>query len=245
MIQAIIGVLLILILFTLYVIISDIRRKKRYDKGTQRRRTRRPQPKVQKRKRGETEEKPSLPLEEETIRKPAPTIPEPSLETEKTAPRTVTVRYTWSCEVPAALPRPVICRESIALLRKMKKTPQPEETTDVELPEDNYAPFSHQRLLDMGLSDDDAKAFVSELVPQIEEQIPQIEEALEAEDFHKMERLTHSIKGSSTNVGTGGVADVLVDYNTYLKSGDNKAVAARYLEILKTYLDKLKAHYNL
>jgi HPt (histidine-containing phosphotransfer) domain-containing protein len=59
-----------------------------------------------------------------------------------------------------------------------------------------------------------------------------------------MERLTHSIKGSSTTVGTGGVSDLLVDFNTYLKTGRELAIAEAYLEQLKHYCEELKQQYS-
>ena len=109
----------------------------------------------------------------------------------------------------------------------------------------DYPAFDHSRLLKMGLSDAEAKEFIEELIPQIETQLPLIEKALQEEkpDFEQIEHLTHSIKGSSTNIGTGGVADLLVDYNTYLKTGDNPAQARVYLEGLAQQLEKLKAQY--
>ena len=111
------------------------------------------------------------------------------------------------------------------------------------LPEAKYPPFTHVRLVEMGLSDDEAKEFVAELIPQIEEQIPLIEEAMNISDFHQMERLTHSIKGSATNIGTGGVSDLLVDCNTYLKTGTDIDIAKAYVAHLKQYTQELKAQY--
>jgi HPt (histidine-containing phosphotransfer) domain-containing protein len=108
----------------------------------------------------------------------------------------------------------------------------------------NYPQFDHSRLLKMGLSEAEAKEFVAELIPQIEAQIPLIKETISIRDFHGMERLTHSIKGSSTTVGTGGVSDLLVDFNTYLKTGRELAIAEAYLEQLKHYCEELKQQYS-
>jgi hypothetical protein len=58
-----------------------------------------------------------------------------------------------------------------------------------------------------------------------------------------MERLTHSIKGSATNIGTGGVSDLLVDCNTYLKTGTDIDIAKAYVAHLKQYTQELKAQY--
>lgn len=106
-----------------------------------------------------------------------------------------------------------------------------------------YPDFDHSRLVEMGLSDDEAKEFVMELIPQIEEQLPLIEKALQEGNFHQMERLTHSIKGSSTNIGTGGIADLLIDCNTYLKTGTDPLLAKSYYEELKVQLGNLKTQY--
>ena len=132
-----------------------------------------------------------------------------------------------------------------------EKIPQPEPKVEVEaeketkqLPEANYPNFSHARLVDMGLSDEEAKEFVAELIPQIEVEIPLIEVALQGGDFHKMERLTHGIKGSATNLGTGGVSDLLVDYNTYLKTGTDIDIAKSYFEHLVQYTSQLKEQYS-
>ncbi len=126
-----------------------------------------------------------------------------------------------------------------------KTTPTEEEKKEqTPLPSGDYPEFSYKRLLEMGLNDEEAKEFVRELIPQIDEQIPKIEEAMEIPDYHKMERLTHSIKGSSTNLGEGGVADVLVDYNTYLKSGKDMSIIRAYHKHLITYLEKLKKRFS-
>ncbi len=113
--------------------------------------------------------------------------------------------------------------------------------TAVAVPE--YPAFDHARLVEMGLSEDEAKDFAKDLIAQIEEQLPLIEKALQDADFEQVERLTHSIKGSATNIGTGGVADLLNEYNTYLKAENDPAQAKAYYEALKIQLEKLKVKY--
>ena len=124
-----------------------------------------------------------------------------------------------------------------------EKTQKATQKPSVELPKGEYPDFNYERLLEMGLSEEEAMEFIQELIPQIGEQIPLIDEALKIPDFHKMERLTHSIKGSSTTIGTGGVSDLLVEYNTYLKTGDEVPVAEAYQEHLKRYFEKLKKQF--
>jgi len=123
-----------------------------------------------------------------------------------------------------------------------KKPAAPEEEA-LELPKGEYPLFNYDRLIEMGLSEAEAHEFIQELIPQIGDQIPLIDEAMEIPDFHQMERLTHSIKGSSTTIGTGGVSDLLVDYNTYLKEGKEVRIAKAYQEHLKRYYEKLKKQF--
>jgi HPt (histidine-containing phosphotransfer) domain-containing protein len=120
-----------------------------------------------------------------------------------------------------------------------------ESTTkqSVELPKCDYPKFDYSRLIQMGLGEDEAIDFIKELIPQIKTQIPLIKEALDASDIHNVERLTHSIKGSSTTVGTGGVADLLVEFNTYVKTEKNIEIIEAYLEKLDYYCKELEKEY--
>ena len=106
-----------------------------------------------------------------------------------------------------------------------------------------YPDFDNSRLLEMGLSQQDADAFVTELIEQIDDHIPKIEAALAAGEFEKVERLTHSIKGSATNLGTGGVADQLIAFNTYCKTGRDRKTIETYLGSLKANQEKLREKY--
>jgi len=113
-----------------------------------------------------------------------------------------------------------------------------------KLPEANYPKFTHIRLVEMGLSEEEAKEFVSELIPQIETEIPLMEAAIKEFDFHKMEQLIHGIKGSASNLGTGGVSDLLDDCNSYLKTGTDIDIIEAYLEHLVHYTEELKTQYT-
>lgn len=125
-----------------------------------------------------------------------------------------------------------------------KPTQENKQPNKKKLPTCNYPLFTHERLIEMGLSAEEAKEFVQELIPQLEIQIPLIEEAFKKEDFHQMERLTHNIKGSATNLGTGGISDLLVECNTYLKTGTDSDITKVYLDSLKHYTQTLKEQYT-
>ena len=122
----------------------------------------------------------------------------------------------------------------------VKEHASKDEEKTYDLPKCKYPEFNYSRLIKMGLSEEEAIEFTKELIPQIKSQIPLIEEAFEKGDFHSMERLTHSIKGSSTTVGTGGVSDLLVECNTYLKTGKDLPIAEAYIKHLKYYADELE-----
>ncbi len=126
---------------------------------------------------------------------------------------------------------------------KSEPIPKPQVVEKIDLPECKYPKFDYSRLLKMGLGEDEAIEFVKELIPQIKTQIPLIKEAIEASDFHNIERLTHSIKGSSTTVGSGGVSDLLVEFNTYVKTEKEIPVLEAYLKHLSHYCEVLEKEY--
>jgi HPt (histidine-containing phosphotransfer) domain-containing protein len=215
-----VSVFLLMIAYFLY---SSYKNEKKYREDREERRY--------KREHKREKEEPSAP------KKSAPS-PRKKVESERpgTAPETTTAppkeEPTKPKEKPAAEP-----------VQKSREEPEKvQKSIPVSL--GNYPSFSHARLLKMGLSEEEAQEFVAELIPQIETQIPLIEEALKRSDFHTMERLTHSIKGSSTTVGSGGVSDLLVDFNTYLKSGTEPAIVEAYLKQLKHYCKALEAQYR-
>lgn len=151
-------------------------------------------------------------------------------------------------------PEPVteVVEEKPVITEEVEVQPEPEVVTEEveekpeekELPACDYPPFDHSRTVEsLGLSEDDAKEFVGELITQIDTQLPLIEKELETADFHQLERLTHSIKGSATNLGTGGVSDLLTDFNTYLKEGTDMDIVKNYFECLQNYTQKLKDQY--
>ena len=166
---------------------------------------------------------------QDTRKKAKKPIEKPSI---KEAPKKVPIEKKPS---PAPVQKKTIEKETVEVI---------EEPKDIAISLSDYPKFDHSRLIEMGLSQEEAKEFVRELIPQIGAQIPLIKEAMAIPDFHEMERLTHSIKGSSTTVGTGGVSDLLADFNTYLKSGAEPAIAEAYVEQLKYYCEELKEQYS-
>jgi hypothetical protein len=135
-------------------------------------------------------------------------------------------------------------KKNTANENKLKKHKPNIPNTPHVMPHKKYPNFSHERLIKMGLSQNEVLDFVKELIPQIEIQTPLIKEAINLSDFHQVERLTHHIKGSATNIGTGGVADLLIEYNTYLKSGTDIEIIKSYFQSLVYYTKELKRQYT-
>jgi len=107
-----------------------------------------------------------------------------------------------------------------------------------------YPEFSNARAVEqLGLSQEEADMFISELVTQIDEELPNLDAAVAEHDVEQVEHLSHKLKGSATSLGEGGVADVLVDFNTYCKSGDDAEVIRDHMNNLRYYFEQLKEQF--
>jgi len=86
--------------------------------------------------------------------------------------------------------------------------------------------------------------FIGELIAQLDTELPHLEKAVQQKDYEKIETISHSLKGSATSLGTGGVSDVLIDFNTYIKTGNDNQIIEAHLDNLKHYLIDLKRVYG-
>ncbi len=108
-----------------------------------------------------------------------------------------------------------------------------------------YPKFSNHRAMEqLGLSQEEADLFVAELVKQIEEEMPNLDSAIQANDVAQLEEVTHMLKGSAVNLGEGGIADVLSEFNAYCKAGSDSDILMRHMNDLRYYFDKLKAEFS-
>jgi len=71
-----------------------------------------------------------------------------------------------------------------------------------------------------------------------------IEISIENTDFTELEGLTHGLKGSTTNLGTGGISDLLITFNTYLTDGTDTDIIQAYHRHFIHYLNELKKQYT-
>jgi len=124
------------------------------------------------------------------------------------------------------------------------ETPASREEAGTILKKD-YGEFSHQRLVEgMGLSPEEADEFVVELIHQLENAINDLDNAIAEKNFTEAEHITHGLKGAALNIGEGGVAQLLVDYNTYMKEGTELPVIEAYQTLLKQTVSDLKVEYS-
>ncbi|MCJ7765983.1 MAG: hypothetical protein MUP09_08605 [Thiovulaceae bacterium] len=169
-------------------------------------------------------EKPSLTVEKSFIEEEfAPSAEEVSLEVEE-----------------AISPTPSIEKEAVqeeVVSEEIEVTAEEEAYT--------YPPFDNARAMEeFGLSQEEADLFIVDLIEQIEGELPALQRAVEADESKLTEDISHMIKGSATNLGTGGAADVLIDFNTYMKTGDDPVVIAAHMRNLYHALADLKEQFQ-
>ncbi len=118
-----------------------------------------------------------------------------------------------------------------------------ENVVSIALPEADYSKFDHSRLLEMGLSEDEVRELIAELIAQIETELPLIEKTIDPLDIENMSEHLHYIKGSATNLGSGGISDLLIDFYTYVQKDKEIAIIEAYFKHLKSYYKELKEQY--
>jgi hypothetical protein len=93
---------------------------------------------------------------------------------------------------------------------------------------------------EMGLTQEEADNFVLELVKALESEIPRIEESILNADMKKLEEIVHTITGSSSTLGSGGVSSALISFYTAVQHRDSLQELYVHLQNVKYYLAELK-----
>lgn len=130
-------------------------------------------------------------------------------------------------------------------------TPEPEVTSVEDATAEpvvdlkTYPPFDHARAVEqLGLSEEEAVMFIGELVQQIRDELPNLRSAFEAHDMKNLEEITHLLKGSATNLGDGGIAEMLTEFNDYCKAADDPDILTMHMRQLEVELEKLGEKYG-
>ena len=173
-------------------------------------------------------------------------------EKKHTRKNVVTPSVKKTSSHPSPKPKPAVKKETKVPTVERTPTPQksqpqtikPKETVEVELPSCQYPKFSHERLVSMGFSEAEAIEYAVELIKQIEMEMPPLKEAIANKDFEKIDHITHSIKGSSSTIGSGGISDLIDDFSLYIQTGKEQKITEAYFKHLERYYKDLKAQYQ-
>ena len=125
----------------------------------------------------------------------------------------------------------------------VSKTGGKQPSEKIKLPKCKYPPFSHERLIKMGFPLSEANEYVQELITQIEGQMDHLEHAINAKDFKTIEQITHDIKGSSSTIGSGGISDLIQDFNHSVQTQHNIDISKAYFRHMQHYYKDLKKQY--
>lgn len=91
---------------------------------------------------------------------------------------------------------------------------------------------------------EEIEEFINEFIEQLDDRINELYKLYEQEKWEELERLIHLLKGSATNLRISGIADILIEFNTYLRSENIEKEQVKFLiDDLEYYFDKLKMNF--
>ncbi len=115
------------------------------------------------------------------------------------------------------------------------------ESVDVVIPTKLHPKYDNSRAVDeMGLTQEEADSFVLDLIKAIDAEIPRIEEFLLQSDQKEVEEIVHTITGTSSTLGSGGVSSALISFYTAVQHRDSLKELYVHLQNVKYYLAELK-----
>ena len=109
------------------------------------------------------------------------------------------------------------------------------------IPTKQYAPYTNERAVDeMGLSQEDADSFVLDLIKAIEVEIPAMEAGIMTQDYKVIEEIVHTITGSASTLGSGGISSAFISFYAAIQHRDSFQKIYVQLQNVKYYLQELK-----
>jgi len=115
------------------------------------------------------------------------------------------------------------------------------DISDLRIPTKSFDRYDNSRAVEeMGLTQEEADNFVLELIKALESEIPRIEEAILNSDMKTLEEIVHTITGSSSTLGSGGVSTALISFYTAVQHRDSLQDLYVHLQNVKYYLTELK-----
>ena len=114
------------------------------------------------------------------------------------------------------------------------------EASHVDIPTKQYDMFDNTRAVkEMGLTQEEADGFVVDLVKAIKTEVPRIESAILSGKFKEVEEIVHTITGSSSTLGSGGVSSALISFYTAVQHRDSLDDLYVHLQNVKFYINEL------
>lgn len=224
---------IVVIVFLLMVLIASVRSAGRYTPTRTTKRPKKAKPETVSPKKTKPAKTPPAPkaIEPKPVPEPEPVKPAAAPKAEPVAPKPEPVMPKPAPE--PAMPEP----ESIPEEPKIDAAAEAGPT---------YPTYSNQRAIDqLGLTQEEADEFVVELIGQIEAEIPNLKSAVAEGDIEKIERVSHMLKGSATSLGEGGIADQLVEFNTYCKHGSDPKVVEGFMKTFHREFAALKTQFGV
>ncbi|WP_345977779.1 hypothetical protein [Sulfurimonas sp. HSL3-7] len=130
-------------------------------------------------------------------------------------------------------------------VKKEEKTLEEQfDSLEITIPTKIYPKFDNSRAVDeMGLSQEDADAFVLDLIKAIEAEVPKIDMALTNGDYKSLEEIVHTITGTSSTLGSGGISSALISFYAAVQHHDSLQKLFIHQQNVKHYLSSLKEEY--
>jgi HPt (histidine-containing phosphotransfer) domain-containing protein len=122
--------------------------------------------------------------------------------------------------------------------------PETKQQEAITIPTKEYPPFDNSRaVIELSLSQQEADMFVGELIKAVDAEVKKLDNAIADENIREIEEITHTITGSASTIGYGGITNVLIDFYTAVQHRETYPVLKTHLANLKYYLAQLKEQH--
>jgi HPt (histidine-containing phosphotransfer) domain-containing protein len=121
------------------------------------------------------------------------------------------------------------------------------EVNKILSPNKIYPDFNIENPMnELGMDSQEVKEFLVEFIDQVIDQRVEIIKNIEVLNIENLEKLTHSIKGSSSSLRINGIGDCIAEFNNYLRRDDCKLEEIiKYMNDFDYYLEKFKNDENI
>lgn len=115
------------------------------------------------------------------------------------------------------------------------------EFLQVQIPTKQYPLYDSMRAVtEMDLTIEEVAGFVLDLIAAIDAEIPRMEEAILKSDYATLEEITHTLTGTSSTLGSGGISSAFICFYASVQHRDSIQEQYIHLQNIKFYLNELK-----